>query len=196
MDDLELVGLIKKGDRKAFNLLCRDYYAAFVSYARIFLPMDGAEDVVQDVLLNVWRTRDRLLEDRPVQGYILRSVYNRAINRLSKDKNAADYRQWCKMTIASLCSFYCDPENNDTIRALYQTDLRNKIEAAVLALPPKCQEVFRLSYIEQRSSQEIASELGISVNTVSNHIHKALVSLREALAGTTLSALFVFMDML
>ena len=57
MTELELVRLIRKGDRKAFDILCREYYAAFISYARMFLPADGAEDVVQDVLLNVWSRR-------------------------------------------------------------------------------------------------------------------------------------------
>lgn len=34
MTELELVRLIRKGDRKAFDILCREYYAAFISYAR------------------------------------------------------------------------------------------------------------------------------------------------------------------
>lgn len=100
MTELELVRLIRKGDRKAFDILCREYYAAFISYARMFLPADGAEDVVQDVLLNVWSRRESLVEGRSLQGYILRSIYNAALNKLSKDKSAADYRQWYRTSIA------------------------------------------------------------------------------------------------
>lgn len=55
-----MVQRIRKGDRKAFDFLCREYYAAFISYAKMILPYDGAEDVVQDVLLNVWGNRARL----------------------------------------------------------------------------------------------------------------------------------------
>lgn len=181
MTDLEQVNRIRQGDRKAFDLLCRENYAAFVSYARMLLPVDGAEDVVQDVLLNVWTNRGNLETDRSLQGYILRSIYNRAMNRLSKDKSAADYQQWYRLSIASLTSFYCDPENNDSLRRLYSKDLRDRINAAVGSLPPKCREVFRLSYIEHKSTKEIASELGVSTSTVSNHIHNALVLLRESL---------------
>lgn len=181
MTDLEQVNRIRQGDRKAFDLLCRENYAAFVSYARMLLPVDGAEDVVQDVLLNVWTNRGNLETDRSLQGYILRSIYNRAMNRLSKDRSAADYQQWYRLSIASLTSFYCDPENNDSLRRLYSKDLRDRINAAVGSLPPKCREVFRLSYIEHKSTKEIASELGVSTSTVSNHIHNALVLLRESL---------------
>ena len=59
-----------------------------------------------------------------------------------------------------------------------------------MSLPPKCREVFRLSYIEHKSTKEIAAELGVSTSTVSNHIHNALVILREAL-GTGLLFLFL-----
>ncbi len=181
MTEIEQVRRIRQGDRKAFDFLCREYYAAFISYARMLLPIDGAEDVVQDVLLNVWSNRAKLAEDRSLQSYILRSIYNRALNRLSKDKSAADYQQWCRISVASLAGFYCDPENNDSIRHLYTMDLRNKINDAVMALPPKCREVFRLSYIEHKSTKEIAEALGVSTSTVSNHIHNALMTLRESL---------------
>lgn len=181
MTEIEQVRRIRQGDRKAFDFLCREYYAAFISYARMLLPTDGAEDVVQDVLLNVWNRRESLVEDRSLQGYILRSIYNRAMNKLSKDRSAADYQRWYRLSIASLTSFYCDPENNDSIRRLYSKDLRDRINDAVGALPPKCREVFRLSYMEHKSTKEIASVLGISTSTVSNHIHNALVLLRESL---------------
>lgn len=190
MTDLEQVKRIRQGDRKAFDLLCKENYAAFVSYARMLLPVDGAEDVVQDVLLNVWTNRGNLEADRSLQGYILRSIYNRAMNRLSKDRSAADYQQWYRLSIASLTSFYCDPENNDSLRRLYSKDLRDRINAAVDSLPPKCREVFRLSYIEHKSTKEIASELGVSTSTVSNHIHNALVLLRESL-GVALLLLII-----
>lgn len=60
MTETEMVQRIRKGDRKAFDFLCREYYAAFISYDKMILPYDGAEDVVQDVLLNVWGNRARL----------------------------------------------------------------------------------------------------------------------------------------
>lgn len=190
MTEIEQVRRIRKEDRKAFDFLCREYYAAFVSYARMLLPKDGAEDVVQDVLLNVWSRRESLVEDRSLQGYILRSIYNRAMNKLSKDRSAADYQRWYRLSIASLTSFYCDPENNDSIRRLYSKDLRDRINDAVEALPPKCREVFRLSYMEHKSTKEIASGLGISASTVSNHIHNALVLLRESLGVLLLLLVF------
>ena len=47
MTELELVRLIRKGDRKAFDILCREYYAAFISYARMFLGSGGKPCVLR-----------------------------------------------------------------------------------------------------------------------------------------------------
>jgi len=47
MEKISLISRVRAGDRKAFDELCRKYYAMLVSYARLFLRDDWAEDVVQ-----------------------------------------------------------------------------------------------------------------------------------------------------
>ncbi|MBR1870116.1 MAG: sigma-70 family RNA polymerase sigma factor [Bacteroidales bacterium] len=49
-------------------------------------------------------------------------------------------------------------------------------------LPPRCRQVFHLSYIEGYTAAEISSMLGISVSTVNNQIYKSLQILRKELA--------------
>lgn len=60
MEKISLISRVRAGDRKAFDELCRKYYAMLVSYARLFLKDDWAEDVVQDVFYNVWQRRETL----------------------------------------------------------------------------------------------------------------------------------------
>ena len=50
MEKISLISRVRAGDRKAFDELCRKYYAMLVSYARLFLRDDWAEDVVQDAV--------------------------------------------------------------------------------------------------------------------------------------------------
>ena len=59
MEKISLISRVRAGDRKAFDELCRKYYAMLVSYARLFLRDDWAEDVVQDTMLKVWTHRGR-----------------------------------------------------------------------------------------------------------------------------------------
>lgn len=85
MDDYtSLICEIKSGSRTAFNTLYRIHYPGLLAYAELFLDEGGAEDVVQDVFLNVWINRDNLNDSSSLKGYLLRSVYNTSLNYLKK----------------------------------------------------------------------------------------------------------------
>ena len=102
MEKILLTTRIRNGDRKAFDELCGRYYAMLVSYARLFMKDDWAEDVVQDVFYNVWQNRAALDDSNSLYKYLLRSVYNRALNYLDKNRRAGDYRAYYQERIASM----------------------------------------------------------------------------------------------
>ena len=108
MEKILLTTRIRNGDRKAFDELCGRYYAMLVSYARLFMKDDWAEDVVQDVFYNVWQNRAALDDSNSLYKYLLRAVYNRALNYLDKNRRAGDYRAYYQERIASMGSaYYC-----------------------------------------------------------------------------------------
>ena len=166
-----------------------------VSYARLFMKDDWAEDVVQDVFYNVWQNRAALDDSNSLYKYLLRSVYNRALNYLDKNRRAGDYRAYYQERIASMGSAYYAPDNSPIIRKLYSDDLRASLDAAIESLPPKCREVFRLSYIEDLSNREIGEQLGISPRTVENHMYAALKQLRRKLSKEQLLLLLSLLFM-
>ena len=170
MEKISLISRVRAGDRKAFDELCRKYYAMLVSYARLFLRDDWAEDVVQDVFYNVWQRRETLDDSNSLYKYLLRSVYNRSLNYLDKNRRAGEYGAYYRERIAALGSSYYAPDNSPVVQKLYNDDLRASLDAAIESLPPKCREVFRLSYIEDLSNREIGEQLGISPRTVENHM--------------------------
>ncbi len=59
-------------------------------------------------------------------------------------------------------------------------DLEKQIQEKILILPPQCRKVFLLSREEQLPYKEIAKKLNISVNTVDQHIQKALRILKHS----------------
>ena len=101
MEKISLISRVRAGDRKAFDELCRKYYAMLVSYARLFLRDDWAEDVVQDVFYNVWQRRETLDDSNSLYKYLLRSVYNRSLNYLDKNRRAGEYGAYYRERIAA-----------------------------------------------------------------------------------------------
>lgn len=182
MDDLSLVERIKQGDRAAFNELYTQHYPSLRSYARLLVDEKEAEDVVQDVFFTIWIHRDALDNSLSIRGYLLRAVYHTALNVIKRKGLQSAYETTHKEEIEEMGRrYYYDPEASEIVRRLYLRDLRADLQAAIDSLPPRCKEVFSLSYLYDLSGKEISRRLGISLSTVENHIYNALKLLREKL---------------
>ncbi len=186
-----VTGNIRLDDRAGFDEFCCASYPALLSYAKVFLPEEWAQDVVQDVFFSVWQKRDSL-SGEAIRPYMFRSVHNRCLNCLKSRERSHDFRKWNEERIAEMALAAGDYDRNPVIRKLYDGDLRASLNAAIESLPPRCREVFRLSYIEDFSAREISSMLGISVSTVENHIYAALKYLRKRLSLENLYSIAFF----
>ncbi|MCB9283989.1 MAG: RNA polymerase sigma-70 factor [Lewinellaceae bacterium] len=154
------------------ELLFRRYYS-YVSMAVYRMVEDGtvAEDIAQEVFMEIWRRRNSLRISISLKAYLRRSAVNRSLNFLRDKKNRF------KEELSDAQYELQTPENPD----LELDELQDHIDDAIRQLPDRCQEVFRLSRMEEKSYQEIADQLGISIKTVENQIVKALKLLRESL---------------
>ena len=184
------------GDRKAVDEVCRGELPVLSSYTRMFLNEKWADDVVQDVLFSFWKNRERINADHPVRSYLLRSVYNRSLNYIRREKLSQEFREWNDIRITELGLEGSDPEKNPVIRSLFDGDLRESLTEAIASLPPKCREVFIMSYLEDMSNKEISAKLDISLSTVENHMYKALKLLRSALSGDKLMLFYALIPCL
>ena len=137
MEKISLISRVRAGDRKAFDELCRKYYAMLVSYARLFLRDDWAEDVVQDVFYNVWQRRETLDDSNSLYKYLLRSVYNRSLNYLDKNRRAGEYGAYYRERIAALGSSYYAPDNSPVVQKLSPRTVENHMYAALKQLRRK-----------------------------------------------------------
>ena len=185
-----LIEKIINDDRKSFDELFRRYYPVMVSYARLFLDRELAQDVVQDVFLSVWKNRKKLDPSKSIHQYLLKSVFNRSCNYLKVLKRSCGLADKAALTIDEMgCSYY-NPDTNSIIQNLYQEDMRERLNEALGKLSPKCREVFSLSYLDDLSNKQIAEQLGISVRTVESHLYAALKQLRLSLSTPQAILLF------
>lgn len=172
--DRELLGRLRNGDHDAFNAIFRQWYEPVVRSANRVLRDSGvAEELAQDVFLELWRRRDTLAPDSSVAGYLMQSVRNRALNHLRH------------LAVQKKSVVYVEALSEPAERADAQThasELQAAMTQAIADLPPRTREVFLMSRERGLRYTEIAEQLGVSVKAVEASMSRALRILRERLA--------------
>lgn len=173
MNDPNLLERLRAGEQAAFDDIFRAHYPALVGSAEAMLrDRAAAEEVVQDVLLELWRRRETLSIDTSLRAYLFRATRNRALNRIRHERVQRRGEPILAVTDA--------PPPADA--AVAEQEIDEAVRRAIAGLPPRCREVFELSRIRGLRYAEIAEALGISVKTVEAQMGKALRILRDRLA--------------
>ena len=167
---LRLIG----GDEDAFCELYATYKNRLIYFAMRFLKSrEYAEDVFQDAFTVVWQSRRFINPDASFSSYLYTIMRNRILNQL---RNAANEEK-LKESILSQALDYTE----DTKREVMLNDLKSLISHALQQLTPRQREIFEMSREAQLSHKEIEDKLGISVNTVQEHISISLKLIRTYL---------------
>ncbi len=159
--------------RQELKQLFDEHWNGLYAFAyNILKNKQSAEDSVQNVFVDFW-SRSGQIKILHTKAYLYQSVKNQCAKSLVKQKRynyAVDLSN-----LATEPKILLEEKRNS------KNELLKEVYNQVSLLPEKCQQVFRYSKIEKKSNKQIASELGISVSTVENHINKALRILRNAL---------------
>lgn len=167
---------------KTYKALFRRYYSGLLFYATRLVGEGDAEDIVQDVFVEIWRRQDIVEVGEQIQSFLYRSVYTKAINLLKHRAIAENYNAEAVEFYQKKLDYY-QPDHTDVISRIENRELRLELHRAIGELPDKCQEVFKLSYLHDMKNKDIADVMGISLRTVEAHMYKALKFLRERLKG-------------
>lgn len=170
--DSFMLSALKRGDSKAFERCFYQYYNMLCAYARRFVSMDDAEEVVQDVFASFWEKRESLLITSSLNAYLFRMVYHRILNKLAKDDavHRADER-FCQ----DMEDLFYDEE------PFSLEELQQRISDALTSLPDAYREAFVLYRIKGVSCKEIAQKLGVSDQLVYYRVQQAVKLLEQDL---------------
>ena len=172
MNEKEAIIKLKTcNDKAAFAFLYRSYWAKVYNFTRLYITSAvDVEEIVQEVFIKIWENREALDEEQNFAGYLFITMRNLVFNRSRKNLNEPFYQ---------LSVIEAVEESYDIEEELDAANLRTHISALISMLPPRQQEVFRLSRDEELSYREIAERLQISERTVEHHISDALKFLRK-----------------
>lgn len=163
--------LLVNDPNQALKYLYDNLYNALCNKTlTIVKDADIAEDIVQEVISDIWQKREDIQIRTSIDAYIYRSCRNKALNHIRAQKvNWEDEQQ--------LIGFESNITNADL--TLEAEELHQRIQNAINDLPEKCGIIFSLSRFEGMSYQEISESLDISIKTVEGQMSKALKLMRE-----------------
>ncbi|MEZ4970212.1 MAG: RNA polymerase sigma-70 factor [Flavobacteriaceae bacterium] len=178
-----LIEGLKKGNESAYEYLVEHYHNGLCVYAYSLIRDDlMAEDIVQNVFVQVWEKRHKLKHDFSLENFLYKSVYNKFIDQYRKGK-----------AVMSLERKYIEAlelavEEKDELQ---EQKILGILFNAIYELPPKCQQIFLMSKKEGLTNIEISEYLNVSKKTVEGQITKAFGLLREKL-GKEYKVLLMF----
>jgi RNA polymerase sigma-70 factor (family 1) len=176
--DEDLIRQVKSGNIYSFDKLYRNYSKKLFRFAFSLLKStEEAENIVQDVFMNLWINREKIKSDSSVKYYIFSIAYHSSISVLRKKIRESEF-------IGHL-SLIQDPAQQPDIRLEYQ-ELDSRLKAIINSLPKRQKEVYLLHRNQGLKYAEIAEKLNISVNTIENHMSGALKSIRKKLGDFSL----------
>ena len=174
LDSIGLTDRLRRGDEAAFDAIFRAWYPSLVRAAESLVRSRAvAEEIVQDVMLELWKRRETLDANTSAQAYLFQSTRNRSLNYLRHER--VERQAEPQLSRSEAVDAPADS-------LMVEQEIHQAMRRAVDGLPERCREVFELSRTHGLKYSEIAQTLGISIKTVEAQMGKALRVMREELA--------------
>lgn len=173
------------GDRKVFDAVYRYYSRLLQHFAHSYVHNHGAaEEIVSDSMLKLWNNRQHIRTEQQIKAFLYITTRNACIDNIRSSR---------VLPMKEL------PEEIDDLMAqapevynrILYTELLQQIEEAVDKLPPSQQAVFRKSFLEGKSTNEISNETGMTESSIFAQKSKAMATLRKLLKNNLLFLLWL-----
>jgi RNA polymerase sigma-70 factor, ECF subfamily len=171
---------------KAFDIIYKKYSRRLYGFVFRYIKQDAdTEEVVQEVFIKIWQSRENINIYSSFESFLFTIAHNATVNLLKKRATEQKYVEHVK-------SLQRIEETYELTDEIQYKELNQKFQGLLNELTPRQKEIFQLSREEGLSNEEISKKLGISVQTVKNHLVTTLSFFKTKLDNDLLiSGLFV-----
>jgi len=184
MSEAEIINGLQQGDEKIFRELVDTYRQMVVNTCFGLLHnIEDAEDVAQDVFIEVFRSAENFRGDSKISTWIYRIAVNRSLNFIRDNKR----RRWFQSfenAVSTKQAWLNNLRSQNGDNADF--DLENSERSAILhkaidSLPENQKTAFTLNKYEDLTYKEISEVMELSVASVESLIHRAKKNLQKKL---------------
>ena len=177
VSDVDLLHAVARGDEAALARLYDDYRVIlFGLLVRILNSREEAEDILQDVFIQVWRRAKDFDENRGKPfTWLVTLTRSRAIDRLRQ--------LGARQRLATSAAQDQPEEASDALTETIRSGQKEIVQRALAELPEDQKQTLVLAYFEGLTQSEIAAKLGAPLGTVKTRMRSGMAKLRASLAS-------------
>ena len=177
MPDSALIAKMMAGDESALSALYDRYSPVlFGMLMRVLNDRQAAEEVLQDLFLQLWRNAGQFDASRgSLPAWLIVIGRNRAISRLRGRRD----REVLEEEEGDFAGTFASPQNIEDEAARNQ--MARTVSAAIEKLPAEQRQAVELAYFEGMTQSEIAAKTGAPLGTVKTRVRTAMQTLRQIL---------------
>jgi len=175
-DDREIIDRVRipGNEEIAFNQLVHQYQKRLYWHIRkIVIGHEDADDVLQNVLIKVWRSLPEFRSDSTLYTWLYRIATNEALTFL-KQKKKRNFAPWVESEHRMSETLVSDPWFNGN-------EIQLKLQQAILKLPDKQRLVFNMKYFDEMKYEDMSVILNTSVGALKASYHHAVKKIETML---------------
>ena len=184
-EDEELITQTRRGQREAFGLLSERYRPLALALALRFTGnLDTARELTQESLLQAFLSLSRLRDTRHFKSWFTGIVLNVCRNHLRLQRQRGLYLDAANVPLQAGGEPLLAGPQDSVFEQVQQRERQQQVSTAMRGLSPLNREIMQQFYFEQRSHQEIAEGLHLSLVAVKSRLHTSRLRLRLRLEQT------------